>query len=201
MRSAFSLSIFGVFLALVPCLAEMNTPNSDVQANMSDIKDIYGPIVLPDTSIWLYLLIGAVILLITALLLFFFYKRRNSEPVVEIPPHEQALTELEQAEHHIEKNQSLLYAEKVSEILRTYLERRFEMHSTRQTTREFLDSLVTLPKEKQNVLLSHRQSLQSCLEQCDMAKYAHKTTGQENMQQLKTRIVSFIKETVAEDNE
>ncbi len=201
MRSALPLTIFGVFLALVPCPVDGKMPDSGVPDGMNDIKDIYGPISLPGTPLWLYMLIGAAILLVTVALLFFFFKRRKPEPVVEISAHEHALAELERAGHYIEKNQSLLYAEKVSEILRTYLERRFDLHSTRQTTREFFDSLVTLPQEKRNVLLSHQQSLQSCLEQCDLAKYAHKTSGQENMQQLKARVVKFVKETVAEDNE
>lgn len=201
MRSSLPLSVSGIFLVLTPCLAEVKTPNSSATDGMGDIKDIYGPLSLPGTPLWLYLLIGAAILLAAAVLLFYFFKRRKAEPTVEIPAHEHALAELARAEQYIENNQSLLYSEKISEILRYYLERRFGLHSTKQTTREFLDSLVNLPSQQQNLLHAHRQLLQSCLEQCDLAKYAHKTAGQEDLQQLKNRVVHFVKETTVEEGE
>lgn len=201
MRRVLSIIVFLLFYRLQSVLAQVQTGSGPSPDEMTDIMDIYGPMALPYTSVWFYVLITSALLLSVAALLFFFSRRKKTRPAVLVPPHKQALTELNRADHLIDHDQSLLYGEKVSEILRWYLEKRFAVHSTRQTTREFLESLASLPQHQQTLLLAHQQALQNCLEQCDLAKYAHKKSARETMQQLKDRVARFIEETMQETEE
>ena len=199
MKSTLPLTVLVICTSLSPVLAQVDTADPSGADGMGDIMDIYGPLTLPYTSIWFYLFMGVVLVVSLAVLLFFLFRKRKTAPAAPVPVHEQALAELDRANHYIDQDQSLRYAEKVSEILRWYLEKRFDLHSTRQTTREFFASLANLPQQQQKLLLPHHTSLQNCLEQCDLAKYAHKTTGQRSMKQLKTGVVRFIEETMAEE--
>jgi hypothetical protein len=165
-----------------------------------DIHDIYGPIAVSDLRIWLYSLAAALIILMLLLVWFIVFKKRKPQIIDEIPIHEVALAELARARKYLEQNLSLKYAQKVSLILRNYLEMRFGIHSTRQTTSEFLASFEQISSSSKAMLQPYRKSLQTCLEQFDLAKYAHKTTQQETMEQLEESIRSFIRETTPKES-
>lgn len=166
-----------------------------------DIHDIYGPIAVPEPFTWVYYLAAVLIFLALVSVLFFLYKKRKPQPAVETPIHETALSELEKARKYIDQNLSLKYAQKVSSILRNYLEVRFAILSTRQTTSEFLDSFEHISDTSKTLLQPYRTSLQTCLEQCDLAKYAHKTTQRKTMEQLEETIRTFIHETTPKESE
>ena len=69
--------------------------------------------------------------------------RRRARRRVEVPPHVWALRELEQVEklQLPAAGQVERYYTSLSDILRAYLERRFQFDTPRQTTAEFLDAL------------------------------------------------------------
>ena len=166
-----------------------------------DIHDIYGPIALPEPHLWFYYLAAALIILAIFLVWFIFFRKRKPQSINETPIHEIALAELARARKYLEQNLSLQYAQRVSLILRKYLEMRFDIHSTRQTTREFMASLEHISGSSKAMLLPYRNSLQTCLEQFDLAKYAHKTTQRETMEQLEESIRTFIRETTPKESE
>jgi CYTH domain-containing protein len=83
--------------------------------------------------------------------------------------------------------------DRVSLILRKYLESRFAIKSTRQTTREFLHNLNKSSADPE--VQSYKGELQTCLEQCDMAKFAHQIPQQQNMEMMESAIISFVEKT------
>ena len=184
----------------VVLLAELSAADTLPLEN-GDIHDIYGPVSLPEPLTWIYYLAAALIILALFLVWFIVLRKRKSQPAEEIPIHEVALAELAGARKYLEQNLSLKYAQKVSLILRNYLEMRFHIQTTRQTTTEFLASLKKKSSSSKAMLQPYRESLQICLEQFDLAKYAHKTTKRETMEQLEESIRTFIQETTPKESE
>ncbi len=177
-----------------PSLQQKNQQAVDSSA---DIHDIYGPVMLPEPFNWIPYMLAFVLILIAGGCFFFYFRKQKQIPEPAIAPHETALAELVQARKYIESDQSLQYSQRVSEILRVYIERRFNIHMTRQTTHEFL-SLAQ--REETGLLHHHRESLQRCLEQCDMAKYARKTVARTGLEEMESKVHQFIQETM-EDKE
>ncbi len=158
------------------------------------LHDIRGPVELPDNAgalIWL--LIGLAVLLLAGLI-FYLWKRRK-KGLQKLPqPHEIALLELAGLRSMMNPAQALLYAAQLSELLRRYIEARFQIHSTRQTTREFFGSLVENSQVARN-LKDHQAHLQACLEECDMAKFAHYSPDQQGMAAMEQAVQGFIEAT------
>jgi hypothetical protein len=162
--------------------------------------DIRGPVELPDSSTLIFWLLIALAVLIIAGLLFYFWKRRQKGEK-QPQPDEIALAELTRLRRMMNPEQALSYAEQLSEILRRYIEVRFQLHSTRQTTREFFAGLSRNPQAAQS-MEKHHDRLKGCLEQCDMAKFAHCLPGKAEMEAMEQAVRSFIRataRTVAEE--
>lgn len=177
-------------------LVPQNSPVAPPGQALTEIYDIYGPLLLPDPINWLpYIIAGIVLLLVAATLLYFFFKKKKKAVIPAVPAHITALAELEKAREFLINNQSLTYAERISEILRRYIEKRFKITSTRQTTSEFLDSIQERSSGDSSDLLSHRDQLCKCMQQCDMAKFAHKTADKGSMEKMENGVRRFIDST------
>ncbi len=87
---------------------------------------------------------------------------------------------------------SLLYMDQASQILRRYIESLFAIRSTRKTTREFFASLND---SDESPLLEYRRELKNCLEQADMAKFAHLVPDFQHMEQMEEAVRAFITRT------
>lgn len=167
-----------------------DSPSSQT-ATTTDIIDIFNPLPLPEPVKWeIPGLIILGLLIIAGLLFFILKKKKKSSPPP--PPHEVALTDLKEARELIRQQHSLRYAERASGILRTYLENRFHIKSTRQTTEEFLQ---TIPLSSTLELKNYQDQLSSCLIHCDMAKYAHKKSDISTMEKIEKSITEFIENT------
>ena len=162
-------------------------------ARPEELRDIYGPLELRDKP--KMLLYGTIIglLLFAAAALLFLLKRRKRSTVPQLSPWDRALSELTGAKTLLTTNKPLLYMTRVSLVLRNYIESRFAIKSTRQTTGEFLQDLNTSSVDP--LIKNCRDELQTCLEQCDMAKFAHQIPMKENMELVEDAIVSFIHKT------
>lgn len=142
-----------------------------------------------------YLLIAGVILLLLLLmaLAYWYFKKKAKPAPPPVPPWEKALLELADAKMLLNPERGLLYMDRVSQILRSYIESRFAIQSTRQTTREFLQGLTGV--DDSSPLQTFKTDLQECLEQADMAKFAHHLPKLENLEQMELAVTSFIKRT------
>ncbi|MBU1566576.1 MAG: DUF4381 family protein [Proteobacteria bacterium] len=156
------------------------------------LHDIHGP--LPISEYPPYLVETAIVLLVLLLLalLYFFLKRRKKPLPPPVPPWERALMELAEARKLMSGGQSLLYMDQASQILRRYIELLFTIRSTRQTTREFFASLNN---RDNSPLLEYQTELRACLEQADMAKFAHLVADQTHMQLMEEAVRTFISNT------
>lgn len=161
------------------------------------LHDIQGPIQLPDTPP--YLLYAGIVLALAGVLaaLYWWFCRRTKSAPPPIPPGTIAKEQLLGARAMMNSSQALIYLERISEILRLYIESRFQIRSTTKTTREFLTCLhLELPTGNQ--LVRFEPELQQCLEQCDLAKFAHQAATSENMQAMEDAIIRFIDQTTDE---
>jgi hypothetical protein len=123
------------------------------------------------TFVWIFILFVLLVTVIVALLIM--RRRRLSareEEIIRIPPHETALSALDDlaAEDLPGSGLIKLFYQRVSSILRTYIEDRFGLRAPEQTTEEFMISLresSTLPQQYQSLL-------ETFLTHCDLVKFA-----------------------------
>lgn len=140
-----------------------------------DIRGIRGPLGIPVGPIGLLLLV--LLVLLTALLAYILYRRfrprgegeqgaRGPRPR---PAHELALEALAalEATALLERGQVKEFHIEVSEILRTYVERRYRVDALEMTTVEVLSGL-----EDAGVDGRFRDGLRRFLDQCDLVKFA-----------------------------
>jgi hypothetical protein len=167
--------------------------NQNINYHNKELRDIHGPVPLKEQPP--YLLIAGVILLLLLLLAlaWWFFKKKAKPTPPPVPPWEKALLELADAKMMLSPERGLLYMDRVSQILRCYIESRFAIQSTRQTTREFLQGLTGAGGS--SPLQTFKTELQECLEQADMAKFAHHLPNLENLEQMEIAVTSFIKRT------
>jgi len=168
-----------------------NQKHKDVE--VEELRDIQGPVTLPEPkNPWIPVTIGALVLLLVGLI--FFFRKRKKQSAPPLPAHEIALAELAKAKVWMNEGNGILYAQRLSEILRQYIESRFFIQSTRQTTGEFLTGLRS-GSSATAAIRPHISDLQICLEQCDMAKFAHLTPDEQAMAEMETAVKHFIETT------
>ena len=176
-----------------PQQSSQTAPNQDINNQNKELRDIHGPVPIKEQPP--YLLIAGVILLLLLLLalLYWFFKKRVKPAPTPVSPWEKALLELADAKMMFSPERGLLYMDRVSQILRCYIESRFAIQSTRQTTGEFLQGLTRAGDS--SPLQTYKTELKECLEQADMAKFAHHLPKLENLEQMEIAVTSFIKRT------
>ena len=79
-----------------------------------------------------------------------------------------------------------------SEAVRSYIERRFEILATRNTTEEFLQHSLRTSNE---LLVRHRAQLADFLQQCDHVKFAGAALTDKDMEALLQSALSFVHAT------
>jgi hypothetical protein len=79
-----------------------------------------------------------------------------------------------------------------SEVIRSYIEKRFDVIATQRTTEEFLQTLLQSSNE---ALARHRALLAEFLQQCDFVKFAGASLAVADMEALFQSARSFVLET------
>ena len=159
------------------------------------LRDIHPPLLLPEEPNYALFAAGLLLVVFLAALLFWFFRLRKKTIVLPFA-HETALADLARARSIMTGEQALQYAGEVSSILRSYIEKRFHIQTSRQTTKEFfarltVDSGAPYPMFPEK----HCTSLQECLRQCDMAKFARFSPDQPGMEKMEAAIQGFIEDT------
>ncbi len=163
------------------------------------LHDIHGPVETVNYPPYI-LLLTVLILAVPALVaLYIFIKKRRRSTPPPILPWQKALNELAEARKSFSPKESLAYMEKISLILRHYIEARFAIPSTRRTTEEFLQNMRNF--HGNSPLRQFLDDLQSCLEQCDLAKFAHCPPDDQTLSKLDQDITSFIRRTTPLDRQ
>lgn len=206
------LILIGLFFAPLPVLAtnlqgmpEQVSPTAptqlqqrlpgDLQNKNEDIRDIRGPLTSEDGSFLALILSAGALLLIILAGLFLFWKNRRHPPAPPVPAGEAALAELNSIGTLMTVDRTLFYMERISDILRHYIEARFFIPFTRKTSREFLQSLQTTDSTTVSAIRPFLPEMQNCLVICDKAKFSHRLPNHEEMVQVELAIRGFIEKT------
>ncbi len=144
-----------------------------------DIRALKSPVDLPGGAPWYVWLIAGLVLLAVAAAVFLYLRRRKDRedpqgtaPVIERPPEEIALGELERLalEELLAQGRVKAHYSALSEILRRYLSGRYGIAAMEYTTSELLAALNALR-------IGHEESrvVRVLFEECDMVKFARFT--------------------------
>jgi hypothetical protein len=176
----------------------------DKDTGSADIKDIKGPLSLPENTALQILLVGSGLLLVMLGIAGFLYWRQKiagnkKPPEIQLPPDEIALQELERllAENLLTRGEVKLFHLKISDILRHYIENRFGIRAAERTTEEFLTELSVTKSQRNSLLGSHKTLLADFLSHCDLVKFAkHEPTIAES-----EKTVSICREFITKTTE
>ncbi len=167
------------------------------EAGKLDVEDIIGPQNMPPPALApLWWSLGGGLFILSAALLAVRAWRRRAAPVaaaLTIPAHEIAYAELKELVAQDLVGQGLLkpFYQRVSDILRRYIENRFGLHAPERTTEEFLHELQlaeSLDKEQKRLL-------EAFLTHCDLVKFAAHEPSAENIQNTFDTCRDFIEQT------
>src|SRR3989338_1858171 len=147
--------------------------------NVDDIKDIKGPIPFPEFN-WL-IPSGVLALVLLFFIILSIIKRRKSQAPPKLP-HEAALEELELLLESFNKSGNVKdYYIKVSDCVRYYIERRFNLRAPEMTTEEFLNSL----RDSDGLAGEDKRLLGMFLASCDLVKFAKYAPTKEEIDSIK----------------
>ncbi len=143
----------------------------DNAPNRADIRDIRGPKSFAG-KMWFYVLIVLVALLILGgAVSFVLLKKKQEEskapPLLAHIIAYEALAALEKKDY-IRQGQTKAYYIELSDIVRRYLENRFNIRAPEMTTEEFLLKV----KEDSSLSVEHKGLLRDFLTNCDLVKFA-----------------------------
>jgi len=165
---------------------------------MEDLKlhEIRPPVEIPRSYVFLiWTLIAA--LAVSAVIIIFVLRRRkwiNQGAVNKyLAAHVIALSELEKlaGDRLSERGQVKIFYQRISNILRRYIENRFGLRAPEQTTEEFL---VGLDSET-NLDKSFKPLLRKFLVQCDLVKFAEHRPDSEDIDKTFENCRAFIDKT------
>ena len=152
-----------------------------------DIRDIRGP--EPVASAWIWAVWGgAGALLATGAYLAWRWNQRRGLTAAK-SAQQLALEQLEAARALMQANSVRAFSIAVSDIVRLYIEQRFQVLAAHRTTEEFLYHLLD-PSDA--LLAAHRALLADFLHHCDLAKFGGWTLTQQEMQSMHQSARTFV---------
>ena len=173
-----------------PIPSKASCPLSLSTGPKGDIRDIRGPIHIPDPRLWIFYVLGGVLLLLLAWMVWKWFNKRklhHSKEAFEI-----AFEELEKAKTLMSPEMAERFSVMVSRTIRTYIENRFRMRATRKTTREFMAQMAKEPVSELNL---QSKPLREFLCHCDLAKFARQTFSHEQMKKMHQSAWHFVDKT------
>lgn len=154
-----------------------------------DIRDIRGPKAV-SAGPW-GVLAAAIIVAALCGGAAWYWRHRGARPR-KLTLAEQALERLEQTRPLMRPDSAREFGIAASEVIRSYIERRFEVRATQRTTEEFLQALLQGSNE---ALSRHRALLGQFLQQCDFIKFAGTKLAAADLESLFQSARGFVLET------
>ena len=168
--------------------------------DLKDVKlnEIKPPVNLPRSyTVWVWAGIGIAILCIAIVAAIVFIKKRKRAEIesvnAKVLAHELAYEELRKlvSEDLPNKGKTKLFYQRISGILRHYIENRFGINAPEQTTDEFLAGL----EKKQDFAMKYKALLNTFLNHCDLVKFAEYQPQTDDIQKTFDSCKAFIEET------
>ena len=157
--------------------------------SVEDIRDIRGPKAVPGSWMISAALAGA---LVVALCAYAVWRRRHRVAGRTLTLSERTLQRLESTRPLMRPATAREFGIAASEVIRDYIEKRFDVIATQRTTEEFLQTLLQSTNE---VLARHRSLLAEFLQQCDFVKFAGASLAVTDMESLFQSARGFVLET------
>jgi Domain of unknown function (DUF4381) len=155
-----------------------------------DIRDIRGAKALPSSWLWPAVLAAVVLLALGAYLI---WRRRHRTLARRTRTlWEQTLERLDSTRPLMHPDTAREFGIAASELIREYIEKRFNVVATQRTTEEFLQALLQSSNE---ALARHRALLAEFLQQCDFVKFAGASLAAADMESLFQSARRFVQET------
>ncbi len=185
-------------LTTEPIEIEVTSLLEDQRAEL-EIEDIQGVVEMPkEPSYWWAWLLGAIAVAAVPGAWLWLRRRRVKELVrIFKPAHEIAYERLRLL---VEKDlvgagRIKEFYERISDILRHYIEHRFSLRAPESTTEEFLYELANT-----NVLPeSDKENLVRFLQHCDLVKFARHEPTNEQIQETFDLVKAFIEKTKSDE--
>jgi hypothetical protein len=163
------------------------------------INDIEGVVEMPARVSWWGLWAAGGSAVVIGPLVWWLIRRKRARQQVRIfqPAHELAYARLRAlvVEGLVEAGRVKEFYERISAILRHYIEDRFDLRAPERTTEEFLYELgrtdVLAPPDK--------QTLQEFLTHCDLVKFAKHAPSPSQIQQSFDLVKAFIEKTKTDE--
>lgn len=196
-RAAVAAGAMSMFLVTVLCASPsepagtLSVPASSTSSSVEeDIRDIRGPRNFAPG--WIIAALGA-FLAVLASVVYFYWRWRRKRRTRILLPHELALQRLEDIRVLMQPSHAREFSTAVSDIVRNYIEQRFDVAITRKTTEEFLRELIDFPVAS---LAPHQSVLSEFLQQCDLVKFAAMSLASRSMESLHNSARMFVLATV-----
>jgi Domain of unknown function (DUF4381) len=157
-----------------------------------DIRDIRGPKAVLAGS-WLVPVVVAGVVIVAALCVYAIRrKRQRGSQGRSLTLAEQALQRLEETRPLMRPESAREFGIAASEVIRNYIETRFNVIATQRTTEEFLQTLL---QTSNDALSRHRALLAGFLQQCDFIKFAGASLAAADLESLFQSARGFVLET------
>jgi uncharacterized protein DUF4381 len=156
-----------------------------------DIRDIRGPKAV-SASWMLPAALAAAIVMAFCVAYVVWSRRRRVLPLRPLTLAERTLQRLESTRPLMRPDTARAFGIAASELIRDYIEKRFDVVATQRTTEEFLQALLQGSNE---TLVLHRPLLAEFLQQCDFVKFAGDSLTVTDMESLFQSARRFVLET------
>jgi len=156
-----------------------------------DIRDIRGPRKIPDPWWWVLYAAGA---LLGLLLLYGVWRALGRKKLRVKLAHERAFEALERARTLMQPECAREFSYQLSDVVRQYIEERFAVRTTQQTTTEFL---LYMSEQDVGPLSGRRGLLNEFLGNCDLVKFARWGLTESEMEAMFQSAWQFVDETKA----
>jgi hypothetical protein len=158
--------------------------------NADDIRDIRGPKAVPGSWTVYAVLVAAIVMALCAYLIW--RRRRRAVPSRTLTLSQRTLQRLDSTKPLMRPDTARAFGIAASELIREYIEKRFEVVATQRTTEEFLQALL---KSSNEALARHSSLLAEFLRQCDFVKFAGDSLAVTDMESLFRSAHRFVLET------
>jgi uncharacterized membrane protein len=165
-------------------------PGTALAEAADDIHDIRGPKAVPGPWVPYALLAAAAAVALCAYLLWRRRQRAPALPTLSLP--ERTLQRLDAMRPLMRPETARAFGIAASELIRDYIEKRFNVVATQRTTEEFLQALL---QNSDDALARHRALLAEFLHRCDLVKFAGDSLAVTDMESLFLSARRFVLET------
>jgi Domain of unknown function (DUF4381) len=155
-----------------------------------DIRDIRGPKPVPGSWVVPALLAAAIVVALCAYVVWRRHTRAIRRRTLSLS--ERTLQRLDSTRALMRPDTARAFGIAASELIRDYIEKRFDVVATQRTTEEFLQALVQSSNE---ALARHRSLLAEFLQRCDFVKFAGDSLALTDMESLFGSARRFVLDT------